>query len=122
MQVQDGRQCPRCRRDVGLMPLLGLSLPKRVRCPHCKAESQYEDMAMVWTSMLLVLMVLSVSALVLAMKFGSTDRPFVDFPRQMLMFIGAVSVGWIVVSVAGASYARANKPLRLDDEKPGQRW
>ena len=60
--MDQGRNCPQCGRDIGMLAVIRAPLPDRIRCPHCKARLRYPDTGSILVLVIvLVLIALGVS-------------------------------------------------------------
>lgn len=44
MKNSQGKLCPACRNDIGLLAIFEAVLPTRITCPHCDEKLRYAEM------------------------------------------------------------------------------
>jgi tetratricopeptide (TPR) repeat protein len=60
----DGRHCPACNVDIGLLAIVRAGLPQRIRCPECGLRLKYADcgsVALLWLALPAPLLVILIS-------------------------------------------------------------
>jgi len=108
--MNSGRDCPACKKDIGLWPVFRAAWPTRVKCPHCKSTLRYG--IRVWRTFFIFVLPLTLALLVLSFAltwrvFGTLD--IVSFAFSLLLFV----VAWGIFEIISAVYLRSHRALRI---------
>ena len=114
-EMQPGKICPVCEKDIGIWPVFIAALPSRVTCPHCKSRLQYADTGVLVASLLALLLVCSAGAFFFVFRFVPYTR--LEFALVWGSLIAAI---WLPVELAVAVYMRAAKKLQPAGEATGR--
>lgn len=108
--MNDGRNCPACRKDIGLWPIFSALLPNRVTCPHCHARLGYRGVGL-----LTVILVLLMTTLGIVAYFAAFALPLTGSVQRVGAIIGMLLIVYIPIEIWAAQYLRRNKALyRVD--------
>ena len=108
--MNDGRYCPACDKDIGLLSVFLAAWPTRLKCPHCKSRLRYD--INVWRTFSILVLPLSVVLLALSLMlmhfiFGNLD------PIPLVLSLVLFTVLWAAFEVISAVYWRSHKTLRI---------
>jgi hypothetical protein len=102
--MTDGKHCPLCGADIGVLPIVLAVLPNRIRCPHCKARLAYPG---IWDDVMPV----SLYALVCLGFFANYLAGEFDGSERAVVILGVLFAGWVPLELATAWYLRSHKVL-----------
>ena len=99
--MTDGKHCPACGKDIGMLTVMTALWPTRVRCPHCKARLTYTTGGALVLNLLVVLLALGAVACYVLQRWYSPKAP------QFYFAIAALVVAvWLPVELAATLYMR----------------
>ncbi|MCK5517037.1 MAG: hypothetical protein KAI39_09205 [Desulfobulbaceae bacterium] len=104
---EQGKQCPACKLDIGIWPILKAPLPTMMRCPHCKVPVQYDESG--WGVILIVIVMIMPIIYIIGsnMNFIYTMNPL-----PMAAIIGGTGLLiWLPFELLMAFYLRKNQEL-----------
>src|SRR5690349_5286892 len=102
LNMNDGKHCPACRKDIGIWPVLSATLPNRIRCPHCRARLSYDNAGALMINVMLLLILLCVgSYYFLRQRDTSTSVMF-------YVHVAALALAaWLPIELAATFYMRS---------------
>src|SRR4029079_17582430 len=94
-----GRDCPNCKADIGVWPVVSAGLPNRIKCPHCSARLQYRETP--WALPLGVTLGIVVAGMALivsgAYRAFFVDMPSFDLAIRLTVFSAAALTAWVPI-------------------------
>ena len=112
--MNDGKHCPQCGKDIGVWPVLTATLPNRIRCPHCKARLFYKDIGMIVINLLLLLVALCAVA-----YFFQRQRSAEKGIRFYVHVAALAFAAWLPFELAATFYVRHRGQLQTRDKLNG---
>jgi len=112
--MECGKDCPNCKQDIGIWPVVSAGLPSRIWCPHCRARLRYRIPSAVGIAMgvALAIPVVCLSLWVTGELSAAVDgAPPVEFVTRLVSFAVVALLLWVPIEVAMAFYLRNNFEL-----------
>ena len=103
----NGKHCPICNKDIGVLAIMKAALPSRIACPHCKSGLVYKPFPWLLASMCLVIYL----ALLLLIILLYQPVFFIDHPLALLIQIGFALLLWIPFELFLAKVLRSQSAL-----------
>ena len=104
---KQGKQCPSCKRDIGIWTVLKAPLPTMMRCPHCKAPIQYDE-AGGGVIIIVIVMIMPVIYII----GSSMDFIYTMNPIALAIVVGGIGVLiWLPFELLMVFYLRKNQKL-----------
>ena len=104
--LSDGKHCPACREDIGILTVVLATLPTLIRCPHCRTRLAYRGAIKAW-----LIHILGCIALVAAAIYVVFMLPLTVVWQQVAAYLAIVVLPAAVLMVGFAIYLRSRKVL-----------
>jgi hypothetical protein len=119
--MRGASECPACRRDIGVWPVILASTPNRFRCPHCRERVWYRGIGGVLVLFSVLLALLVIGALGVAWLAVGFDDPLTTGG----VALGVLVLGYVPFEVAYALVLRgggyqlesARHPVEEEDDE-----
>lgn len=105
----DGKICPNCKEDIGIMAIVNAGLPTTVKCSHCNAAVIYKPFPWLYTVAWALALVIVYSTVKPYMEYFSDTLAIPLFVSKVIFTI----VLGLVFEVSIALYLRENAILYL---------
>ena len=107
--MRNGKNCPKCGKDIGFWAWAKASWPAKVFCRHCKTKLRYTNVHILSTVFIIVMVLVTVLGFLITDLFVPKDnlllRPFVA--------AAFVIVGAVPIVILFTIYVRFKKQLVL---------
>ena len=106
MSTGEGKICPNCGKDIGILGIMLAGIPNRIKCPHCKSRVKYQNTFLVIAILFIIGLILVVLIHPLVKKLHISPQPL-----EFIVYIFSVWLLWQPAEFFAALYLRSNKVL-----------
>jgi DNA-directed RNA polymerase subunit RPC12/RpoP len=110
--MSDGKHCPACGKDIGVLAVLLAGMPTRIRCPHCKARLTYGSSVLLVLGVMTLVALATVASCYAVSRYFGARYSFTDPVKFYGVAIGLVLGLWIPIELAFTVYMRRRGVLR----------
>lgn len=103
-----GKECPICKEDIGLLPIIKAGLPSRIKCPHCKSSIKYKSFPWIILSISVIVFIALLYISVPAIENSLEKLEF--YYRELLVIIYLILL-WQPFELIMALYLRNKSEL-----------
>ncbi len=107
----NSKNCPNCKKDIGILSIFKAGLPSRIKCPYCNSSLIYKPSA--WRVVLVSL--IFIVPIIIAIFYFVFEQLSLSKPIELLISFGVSFVVWEVFEVYFALRLRKSYELVLKE-------
>ena len=105
----NGKNCPGCSKDIGVLAIIKAGFPGKLKCPHCNSKVIYKPFPWLFTSFL-TLMFFGILVITIPMTYSTFEDLGGLAPIARIIFIVLL---WLPFETVLAQYLRLKSNLEL---------
>ena len=105
----NGKICPSCSKDIGVLAIIKAGFPSKVKCPHCNSKVIYKPFPWLFAS-LLTLIFFGVLVITIPITYSAFENLGGLAPIARLIVIALL---WLPFEIILAKYLRQKSNLEL---------
>ena len=108
---ENGKICPMCNKDIGILSIMFAGLPNRIKCKNCKAPVKYKNIF--WFTIIIFVIALILSGILVWKVIKELDN---KSALELLSYLIPFLIIWYLIELFIALYLRLFKILESNQK------